>query len=101
MDAEGSMELGMRRRHDGRRRAAGRQPRDVHTLWVDRVIPHDLAGDARDQGRLAAIPFLVAGTKPIPALRLIGSARLLGIDNEAIPLFGQEIHAGAGSEIVC
>ena len=29
--------------------AASRQARDVDMLWIDRIVPHDLAGDAGDQ----------------------------------------------------
>ena len=47
-----------------------------------------------------AVPLLVARAKPVPAFRLVGSAGLLRIDHEAIPLFRQEIHPGAGREIV-
>src|SRR3954470_22515374 len=64
------------------------------------MLPHDLAGDASDQRRLAAIPPLVPRAKPVPAFRMVGSAWLLRIDNEAFPLLRQKIHPGAGGEIV-
>ncbi len=41
-----------------------------------------------------------ARAKPVPAFRLVGSAWLLRIDHEAIPLVRQKIHPGAGGEIV-
>ena len=83
MDADRSVQVGIRRCHDGGGRAAGRQARDVDALRIDRMIPHDLAGDAGDQRRFAAAALLVAGAKPVPAFRLVGSARLLGIGDHA------------------
>ena len=76
------------------------RPADVDALRIDRMVPHDLAGDAGDQRRFAAAPLLVARAKPVPAFRLVGSAGLLRIDHEAILLFRQEVHPGAGREIV-
>jgi len=64
------------------------------------MLAHDLAGDARDQRRFTAAPLLVARAKPVPAFGLIGSARLLRIDNEAVLLFRQEVHPRAGRKIV-
>ena len=63
------------------------------------MVPHDLARDARDQRRFAAVPLLVARAKPVPAFRLIGSGGLLRIGDEAVLLFGQEVHPRAGREI--
>ena len=61
----------------------------------------------RDRGKylgvVAGITFaslLVIHAKPIPAFRLIGHARLLRVDNEAVLLFSQEIHPCAGRKIV-
>ena len=53
-----------------------------------------------DQGRFTATPLLVVYAKPVPAFRLIGSAGLLRIDDEAVPLFRKKIHPRAGREIV-
>src|SRR6185437_16034222 len=64
------------------------------------MVSHDLPGDARDQRRFATAPPLVAWAKPVPAFRLVGSAGLLRIDHEAIELLRQEIHPGAGREIL-
>ena len=100
MDADGCVQVGVRRAHDGGSGPAGRQACDVDALRIDRMVPHDLAGDAGDQRGFAAAPLLVARAKPVPALRLIGSAGLFGIDHEAVLLFRQEVHPGAGGEIV-
>ena len=100
MNADGRVQVGVRRSHDGGSGPAGRQASDVDALRIDRMVPHDLAGDARDQRGFAAAPLLVARAKPVPALRLVGSAGLFGIDHEAILLFRQEVHPGAGREIV-
>ena len=100
MDADGGVQVGIRRCHDGGSGPAGRQARDVGALRIDRMIPHDLPGDAGDQRRFATTPLLVAGAKPVPTFRLVGSARLFGIDHEAVLLFRQEVHPGAGREIL-
>ena len=100
MDADCRVQIGVRRAHDGGGGPAGRQACDIDVLRIDRMVPHDLAGDARDQRRFAAAPLLVAGAKPVPAFRLVGSARLFGIDHEAILLFRQEVHPRAGGEIL-
>ena len=76
------------------------RPRDVDALRIDRMVPHDLAGDAGDQRGFAPAAALVARAKPVPALRLVGSARLFGIDHEAVLLVRQEVHPGAGGEIL-
>jgi hypothetical protein len=56
------------------------------------------------------MPAIIEGSPPprrwspvrnqFPALRLVGSARLLGIHHEAILFFRSEVHPGAGGEIV-
>ena len=100
MYADRCVQVGIRRAHDGGSGPAGRQARDVDALRIDRMVPHDLAGDAGDQRGFAPAAALVARAKPVPALRLVGSARLFGIDHEAVLLFRQEVHPGAGGEIV-
>ena len=74
MDPDGRVQIGVRRPHDGRGGPAGRQARDVDALRIDRIVPHDLPGDAGDQRRFAPVPLLVARAKPVPAFRLVGSA---------------------------
>src|SRR5690349_402074 len=100
MNPDGSVDVAIRRAHDGGGGSAGRQARDVDALRIDRMVAHDLARDAGDHRRLAPAPALVALTKPVPALRLVGSSRLLGIGHEAILLLRQEVHPRAGGEIV-
>ena len=100
MDPDGRVQIGVGRCHDGGGRPARRQTGDVDPLRVDRIVPHDLASDARDQRRLPAVPLLLARAKPVPAFRLVGSTWLLRIDHEAMSFFRQEIHPGAGREIV-
>jgi hypothetical protein len=99
MDPDGRVQIGVGRCHDSGGRPAGRQTCDVDPLRIDRIVPYDLASDACDQRRLPAVPLLVAGAKPIPAFRLVGPGRLLRIDHEAISLFRQEVHPGAGREV--
>ena len=59
-----------------------------------------MAGDARDQRRLALTAPLVGRAKPIPALRRVRVAGLCGIDHEAGLFFGDQVHARPGGEIV-
>ena len=90
MNPDGRVEVGVRRSHDGRRRTAGRQTRNVDALRIYRIAPHDGAGDASDQRRFALASLLVARAEPVPTLCVVGSPRLLGIDDEAILLFGEK-----------
>ena len=50
---------------------------------------------ARKDRRLTLAPALVAALEPVPAPRAIGSMRLLGIENETLPLLGERVHARA------
>jgi hypothetical protein len=100
MYADRRVKIGVCRSHDGGSGPAGRQAPDIDALRIDRIVPHDLAGDAGDQRRFTAAPLLVARAKPVPAFRPVCSAGLFGIDHEAILLFRQEVHPGAGGEIV-
>ena len=84
MHADRGVEIGIGRPHDGSRRAAGGQPGDVDAPRIDRVVAHDLAGDAGDQRGLAPIALLVAGAEPVPALLGVGGRRLPGIDDEEV-----------------
>src|SRR5271163_2278758 len=49
MNADGGVQVGVRRSHDGGTRPAGRQTGGIDALPIDRIVLHDLAGDARDQ----------------------------------------------------
>src|SRR6478609_6160534 len=100
MNTDGRVQVAIRCAHDGGGGPAGRQTRDIYALRIDRMVAHDLAGNAGDHRGLAPAAALVARAKPVPALRLVGSARLLRIGHEAILLFCQEVHSGAGREIV-
>src|SRR6185312_860291 len=68
MHPDCSVEIRIGHRHDGGRRSAGREPSDIDASRVDRVVAHDLAGDACDQGGLALAALLVAWTEPVPTL---------------------------------
>ena len=100
MHADRGVEIGVGRAHDGRRRAAGREPGDIDAPRVDRVVAHDLAGDAGDQRGLARVALLVARAEPVPALRRVRGRRLRRIDDETGVLFGERVHARAGGEVV-
>ena len=100
MHAHRGVEIGIGLRHDGGRRTAGGQPGDVDTPRVDRVVAHDLAGDAGDQRGLALIALLVAGAEPVPALLGVGRLRLARIDDQAAMLLGERVHPRAGGEVV-
>src|SRR3984957_12450422 len=77
MNADGGVQIGACRSHDGGTRPAGRQTAGINALRIDRIVPHDLPGDAGDKRGFALASLLVADAKPVPALRLIGSAGLL------------------------
>src|ERR1700733_13486852 len=100
MNADGGVQIGVRRSHDGGTRPAGRQTAGIDALRIDRIVPHDLPGDAGDKRGFALASLLVIHAEPVPAFRLIGCARLLRVDNEAVLLFRQEVHPCAGREIV-
>ncbi len=100
MHADGRVKLGIRVAHDGGRRAAGREPGDIDALWIDRVVAHHLAGDPRDQRRLALVAPLVALAEPVPALLQVRRTGLPGIGDQAGGLFGRLVHAGARGEVV-
>ena len=86
--------------HDGGRGTAGGQPGDIDPPRVDRVVAHDLAGDAGDQRGFAPVALLVAGAEPVPAFLRIGSLGLAGIDDQAAMLLGERVHPRAGGEVV-
>ena len=100
MHADRSIEIGIGRAHDGRRGAAGRQPGNVDTPRFDRVLAHDLSGDAGDQRGFTLAAPLVARAEPIPAPLRIGSTVLRRVGHQKGALFGQRVHARAGGEVV-
>ncbi len=100
MNADGGVQIGIRRRHDGRHGAARRHARDVHAPRIDVVGTDHLARHVRDDRRLALISPLMGGNEPIPASSLIGRFRLRGIQHEKALLLGERIHARAEREII-
>src|SRR6267143_344718 len=100
VDADGRVELRVGCAHHGGHCAAGRQPRHVDPTWVDTVAMRDFARHAGEDCRLALVSTLVAALEPVPAPRTIGSMRLLGIENEALPLLGERVHAGAVRKVI-
>jgi hypothetical protein len=59
-----------------------------------------LAGDARDQRGFAAIPLLVAGAEPVPALLLIGRRGVSRVGHQKAKLVGELVHARTAREIL-
>ena len=100
MHADRGVEIGVGHPHDGGGRRTGREPGDIDALRVDRVVAHDLPGDARDQRRLALAALLVARAEPVPALRGVGGGGLGRIGDEAGVLLGEHVHPRAGGEVV-
>src|SRR3954469_2297607 len=100
MYADCSIQIAVRCSHDSRCRGAGRQPSNVDALWINRIVAHDLASDARDKRRFTSAPLLVGCAKPIPAFRLVCLPRLCRIDHKTSLLFCDKIHPRTGGEIV-
>ena len=100
MHADRGVEIGIGRCHDRGGRPTGGEPGDIDPLRVDRVLGHDLAGDARDQRGLAAVALLVLRLEPVPALGDVGRGRLGRVGDQAAMLLGQHVHPRAGGEVV-
>ena len=100
MDPDRGIQIVVGCSHDSRSGRSGRQSADIDAFWINRIVAHDLAGDARDKRGLASAALLVGCAKPVPAFRLIGVAALRGIDHEAGLFFCDEIHSCARGEIV-
>jgi hypothetical protein len=64
------------------------------------VAIHDFARHAGEDCGLTLLSALVAALEPVPAPRTIGGMRLLGIENETLPLLGERVHAGAVGKII-
>src|SRR5205809_7457966 len=86
--------------HDSGSGPSGRQPGNVDTLWINRIVAHDLASDARDKRRFTSAPLLVGRAKPVPAFRLVCLAALCRIDHKASLFVGEKVHPRTGGEIV-
>ena len=75
-------------------------PANIDALWINRIVAHDLAGDARDKRRFTSAALLVGCAKPVPAFRLVCVAALCRIDHEARLFFCDKVHPRTGGEIV-
>src|SRR5207247_1404474 len=79
---------------------SGGQSTNVDARWINRIVAHDLASDARDQRRFTSATLLVGCAKPVPAFRTVCLTGLCGIDHKAGLFFCDKVHPRAGGEIV-
>ena len=86
--------------HDSRSGRSGRQSADVDALWINRIVAHDLASDARDKRGFTSASLLVGCAKPVPAFRLVCLAALCRIDHKAGLFFCDKVHPRTGGEII-
>ncbi len=100
MHTDCRVQIVVRCSHDSSRGRSGRQSTNVDTLWIDQIVAHDLAGDARNKRRFTFPPLLVGCAKPVPAFRLICLTALRRVDHKAGLFFCGKVHSGAGGEIV-
>src|SRR6266436_2339098 len=100
MYADCRVQIVVRCSHDSSSGCSGRQSTNVDALWINRIVAHNLASDARDKRRFTSAPLLVGCAKPVPAFRLVRLTALCGIDHKAGLFFCDKIHPGAGGEIV-
>ena len=100
MNANRRVELGVSCRHHRRHCAAGREPRDEHTLWIDIVAGDDLTRDPGQDRRLAGAALLVLGREPVPAQGRISGLRLARIGDDKAMLLGKTVHARSRREVV-
>ena len=99
MHADGGIEVGIGRGHDGSHGASCRHPCHVDPLSIDVIRADDLPRDPGDEGRFALATMLVGRLEPVPTLRAIGRLRLLRIgDKKSVP-FREHIHTRAGGKI--
>ena len=69
MHTDCRVQIAVRCSHHGSRRRSGRQSTNVDALWIDRIVAHDMASDAREKQRFTFAPLLVGRAKPVPAFR--------------------------------
>src|SRR6266550_8603500 len=100
VDPDGGVDIRVGRAHHGGHCAASREPRHIDLALVDTVLTHHFERHARKDRRLTLAPALIAALEPVPAPRTIGSMRLLGIENETLPLLGERVHAGAVCKVI-
>src|SRR5262249_43553655 len=82
--------------HDSSSSRAGRQSTDVDAPWIDRIVAHDLASDARDKRGFTSAALLVGRTKPVPAFRPVCVAALCRINHKASLLVCDKVHPRTG-----
>ena len=97
---DGRVQIRIGGRHDRGRSTTCGEPCDIDAGPIHGVVVHDLTGNARDQSGLSAIPLLITGTKPIPALLGVGRRRLGRIGDQEDLLLRQRVHSCAGRKIV-
>jgi len=93
------VQIRVRCAHDSSGGRSGRQSRNIDAVWINRIVAHDFASDARDKRRFTFAPPLVGCAKPVPAFRLVCLAALCRIDHEASLFFCNKVHPRAGGEI--
>src|SRR3984957_6683206 len=76
MDPDRRIQIVVGCSHDSRSGVSGRQSADIYAFWINRIVAHDLAGNARDKRGLASAALLVGRAKPVPAFRRVGVAAL-------------------------
>src|SRR5688500_91216 len=100
MNADGGVQIAVCCAHNGCSSGPGRQPANVDALSIDQIAFHDLTSDARDKRGLTSASLLIGKAKPVPALRLICSGGLSGIDHETVLFLRDKVHPRACCEIV-
>src|SRR5713101_5916171 len=86
--------------HDSSSGRSGRQSTNVDALWINRIVAHDLAGDARDKRRFTPAALLVGSAKPVPAFCPVCLTALCRVGHKAGLFFCDKIHPRTGGEIV-
>jgi hypothetical protein len=100
MDADGGENIGIGGRHDRRRCAASREPRDIDSTRIGGELLDHLHGDASDERWLAAVALLVTGVEPVPAFLHVCRLGLTRIGDQERLLLGHFVHPGACGEVV-
>jgi hypothetical protein len=110
MNADGSVQIGVRRSHDGGTSPAGRQTAGIDALRIDRIVPHDLPGDelahadTQTDGEIGR-RRRPKGTRPRCGSRRSASARILGLPAQGIlapaTAFGRDNESYRISRAMC
>jgi hypothetical protein len=101
MDPDRGVQIAVSGTHDGRSGASGRKAGDIDALGINRIVLHNLAGDACDQRGLAFVAALVAAAEPIPAFRRVRVAALRRINHKASLFLCNEVHGTYVTVFVC